>query len=53
MQDWTRWAVAARYPQPGGVPEPEPSEDELRRAISAIDELAEALRDRAPKEQQG
>ncbi len=49
MQDWTRCAVAARYPQPGGLPEPEPSEDELRRAVAAIDALDAALLDRAPK----
>jgi len=48
MQDWTHWAVVARYPRPGGMPEPEPSEDELRRAVAAIDALAQALADRAP-----
>ena len=51
MQDWTRWAIAARYPQPGGVPEPEPSADELRHAIAAIDALAQAFSGRAPRGQ--
>ena len=26
MQDWTRWPIAARYPQPGDVAEPEPND---------------------------
>jgi HEPN domain-containing protein len=53
MQDWTAWATPARYPQPGGVPEPEPSIDELRRAIAAVDALAGALRGRAPGNERG
>jgi HEPN domain-containing protein len=48
MPDWTRWAIAARYPPSGGIPEPEPSVDELRRAIQAIDALSLALRGHAP-----
>jgi HEPN domain-containing protein len=48
MQDWTRWAIAARYPQPGDVAEPQPAIDELRRAIAAVDALSRALRERAP-----
>lgn len=36
MEDWTVWAVMARYPRPGGVAEPQPGTD-LRRAIADID----------------
>jgi HEPN domain-containing protein len=48
MQDWTVWAIAARYLQPGGIAEPEPRADELRRAIDAVDALSDALRAHAP-----
>lgn len=53
MQDWTRWAIAARYPQPGGVAEPEPAIDELSRATAAVDALIRALRERAPAPREG
>ena len=53
MQDWTRWAIVARYPQPGGIAEPEPAIDELSRAIAAVDMLVRALREREPAQREG
>lgn len=53
MQDWTRWAITARYPPPGGVGEPEPAIDELTRAIASVDTLVRALRERAPAQGEG
>lgn len=43
MGKWTVWNVAYRYPM-DGIPEPEPSPDELRQALRIIDGLAARLR---------
>lgn len=43
MEEWTIWNVAYRYPT-DAIPEPEPSPDELRRALAVTDGLASRLR---------
>jgi HEPN domain-containing protein len=48
-KDWSRWAVDFRYPTRRGRIKPEPDEDELRRALAVIDELASRLRANNPE----
>lgn len=43
LREWTAWSVAYRYPGEAG-PEPEPSVEELRRALDLIGRLEAALR---------
>jgi HEPN domain-containing protein len=43
-KDWSTWAVDYRYPSPRRRKKPLPDEDELRRALAVIDELASRLR---------
>ena len=45
VDDWSRWVAAFRYP--GGT-EPEPDDDELRRALDVIDRLTASLRAKRP-----
>ena len=47
MRAWTAWSVAYRYPGEAG-PEPEPSAEELSRALDMIERLDTALRSLAP-----
>jgi HEPN domain-containing protein len=47
MRRWTAWSVSYRYPGEAG-PEPEPSVQELSRALDAIERLDTALRSLAP-----
>jgi uncharacterized protein len=48
-EDWSKWAVAYRYPAEQGDAPPEPDEDELRRALAVIDALAARLRAARPQ----
>jgi HEPN domain-containing protein len=48
-KDWSRWAVDFRYPRRRGRVKPAPDEDELRRALLVIDELAARLRAANPE----
>jgi HEPN domain-containing protein len=48
-KDWSRWAVDFRYPTRRGRIRPAPYEDELRRALAVIDELASRLRAANPE----
>jgi HEPN domain-containing protein len=50
VEDWTMWAGAYRYPSPEGPSEPEPDDEELQRALEAIDELSAQLRSKEPRE---
>lgn len=45
VDNWSRWVAEFRYP--GGT-EPEPDDDELRRALDVIDRLAASLRAKRP-----
>jgi HEPN domain-containing protein len=47
LQDWTTWSIAYRYPGEDG-PEPEPSVEDLNRALDVIGRLETALRSLAP-----
>jgi HEPN domain-containing protein len=47
MRAWTTWGVAYRYPGEA-EPEPEPSVEELTKALDSISLLAAALRSLAP-----
>src|SRR5436309_9432034 len=38
IDEWTMWVAAYRYPSAEGSPEPEPDDEELRRALATIDE---------------
>jgi hypothetical protein len=51
VREWTAWSVAYRYPGEAG-PEPEPSAEELTRALALIDALEAALRSLAPPSQE-
>jgi len=46
VEDWSKWVVAYRYPSENA--DPEPDDDELTRALAAIDELEQQLRAKAP-----
>jgi HEPN domain-containing protein len=50
VDDWTVWAVAYRYPSPEEPSEPDPDDQELRRALATIEELISQLRSKQPKE---
>jgi HEPN domain-containing protein len=43
VEDWTVWATAYRYPSAEGSPEPEPTPDELQKALRVVDSLASRL----------
>jgi HEPN domain-containing protein len=47
LPDWTTWSTAYRYPGEGG-PQPEPSVEELTRALDFIGRLEATLRSLAP-----
>ncbi len=47
-RSWSDWAIAYRYPSDEGPAEPEPDDDELRRALTTIDALAARLRAARP-----
>jgi hypothetical protein len=51
VREWTAWSVTYRYPGEAG-PEPEPSAEELTRALALIDALEAALRSLAPPSQE-
>jgi HEPN domain-containing protein len=46
VEGWSRWVVAYRYPSRDAFPEPD--DDELRRALQIIDELAARLQSKRP-----
>lgn len=46
VEDWSKWAVAYRYPSENA--DPEPDDDELTRALDVIDELEHLLKAKAP-----
>jgi hypothetical protein len=47
-EDWTLWVAVYRSPSTEGPPEPEPGDEELRRALTVIDALAAQLRSKQP-----
>jgi HEPN domain-containing protein len=47
IDDWTAWNIAYRYPDLA-EPQPEPTAEELSRALDAIARLDTALRSLAP-----
>jgi hypothetical protein len=49
VKDWSRWAADFRYPTRKGRIKPAPDEDELRRALTVIDELTARLRAANPE----
>jgi hypothetical protein len=51
MGDWTNWNVAYRYPDIM-PPVPEPSAEELTRALDLISQLADTLRSLGPPAEQ-
>ena len=50
VRAWSSWVGVCRYPSSDGAAEPEPDQDELRRAVEVIDELAARLRSKSPPE---
>jgi HEPN domain-containing protein len=50
VRAWSSWVGVFRYPSSDGAAEPEPDDDELRRAIEVIDELAARLKSKRPPE---
>jgi len=49
-QNWSDWAFVYRYPSGQSGTEPEPDDEELRRALAVINKLAARLRAARPQE---